>query len=237
MSGPRCLIVNADDFGRSAGINAGVLHAHVKGIVTSASLMVRYPDAAGAAAAVLERPGLSVGLHLDLGEWRYLDGYWQPAYEVVPTGDRDAVARELDRQLDRFGELTGGPPTHIDSHQHVHRDEPVRGVVEAAGHRLGVPVRDMPPVRYLGAFYGQGRNGAAFPGAISALALAALVADLGEGVTELACHPAAAVDIDSDYGSERLVELESLCDPRVRRAIADYGVELCSFRDVDVAVA
>ena len=39
----RRLIVNADDFGRAAGINAGVMKAFEDGIVTSATLMVRYP--------------------------------------------------------------------------------------------------------------------------------------------------------------------------------------------------
>jgi predicted glycoside hydrolase/deacetylase ChbG (UPF0249 family) len=49
MAGPRLLVVNADDFGRSRGVNAGVIAAHERGIVTSASLMVRWPAARGAA--------------------------------------------------------------------------------------------------------------------------------------------------------------------------------------------
>ena len=46
----RYLIVNADDLGRSPGVNRGVIEAHAGGIVTSASLMVRWPAAAEAAA-------------------------------------------------------------------------------------------------------------------------------------------------------------------------------------------
>ena len=45
----RRLIVNADDFGQSAGINEGIIRCHERGIVTSASLMVRWPHAAAAA--------------------------------------------------------------------------------------------------------------------------------------------------------------------------------------------
>ena len=41
----RAVIVNADDFGQSAGINRGIVEAHERGIVTSASLMVRWPAA------------------------------------------------------------------------------------------------------------------------------------------------------------------------------------------------
>ncbi|HEU4340947.1 MAG TPA: ChbG/HpnK family deacetylase, partial [Candidatus Binatia bacterium] len=58
------LIVNADDFGQSHGINRGIITAYGDGIVTSASLMVRWPAAADAAAYARKQPGLSVGLHI-----------------------------------------------------------------------------------------------------------------------------------------------------------------------------
>ena len=50
MSSTRRLVVNADDFGLSPGVNAGIAQAHRWGIVTSASLMVWQPAAAHAAA-------------------------------------------------------------------------------------------------------------------------------------------------------------------------------------------
>jgi predicted glycoside hydrolase/deacetylase ChbG (UPF0249 family) len=37
----RILIVNGDDFGRTAGVNRGIIEAHQRGVLTSASLMVR----------------------------------------------------------------------------------------------------------------------------------------------------------------------------------------------------
>ena len=48
----------------------GIVKAYDSGIVTSASLMVHMPAAAEAAALARERPLLSLGLHLDVGEWR-----------------------------------------------------------------------------------------------------------------------------------------------------------------------
>jgi chitin disaccharide deacetylase len=215
----RVLVVNADDFGRSRAVNAGVIAAHESGIVTSASLMVRWPAAAAAAEYARARQTLSVGLHLDLGEWRWAFGEWQPVYEVVPLEDAGAVEEELLLQLTRFVDLLGAAPTHLDSHQHVHRQEPVRSVLARCGDELGVPVRDVTPdASYCGAFYGAG--------AVDVDSLVALLESLPAGVTELGCHPAIAVDFETDYGRERPLEVETLCDPRVRAALRSFGIEL-----------
>ena len=69
MTTQRFLIVNADDFGQSSGVNRGIIQAHCTGIVTSTSLMVRWPAATEASALSLKYPDLNIGLHLDLGEW------------------------------------------------------------------------------------------------------------------------------------------------------------------------
>src|ERR1700722_19032593 len=58
----RYVIVNADDFGQSRGINQGIIQAHEQGIVTSASLMVRWAGAAEAAAYGRAHPNFSLGL-------------------------------------------------------------------------------------------------------------------------------------------------------------------------------
>jgi predicted glycoside hydrolase/deacetylase ChbG (UPF0249 family) len=226
------LVVNADDFGRSPAINRGILRAHVAGIVTSASLMVRWDAAAHAAALAREHPRLGIGLHLDLGEWEVHGGAWRERYHVVDTADGAAVEREVERQLARFAAVTGGPPTHVDSHQHVHRDEPVRSVVADAARSLGVPVRHAPGIRYHGGFYGQGRHGEPLPELISARALARMLVELPDGAGELACHPAEAVDLTTAYGPERVAELRALCDPAVRRAARERGVRLCAFPDL-----
>ena len=154
------LIVNADDFGLSPGVNQGILTAHEHGIVTSTSLMVRGPAAAGAATAAREHPRLSIGLHLDLCEWVFADETWRPAYEVVPPDDAVAVAAEVTRQLDAFQRLLGRDPTHLDSHQHVHRAEPLRSILVKEARRLGVGLRrEGAEVRYCGAFYGRSNTG------------------------------------------------------------------------------
>jgi chitin disaccharide deacetylase len=227
----RVLVVNADDFGRSPGVNRGVIRTHEQGIVTSATLMVRWP-ASEEAAAYCRRSSLSVGLHLDLGEWEYRDGGWHPRYEVLAAQTPDSVADEIGRQLESFERLTGRSPTHLDSHQHVHRKEPVRTALLRIGARLGVPVRHFTPsISYSGAFHGQDGRGAQVPETITVEALLKMIETLPPGTTELGCHPAVDSDHDSTYGLERLKEVETLCDPRVRAAIDRCGVALRSFAD------
>jgi predicted glycoside hydrolase/deacetylase ChbG (UPF0249 family) len=232
----RLLVVNADDFGLSPGVNAGIAAAHAAGIVTSASLMVRAPAAVAAAELAASLPRLGVGLHVDLAESVCEDGDWRCVYEVVDCADPHAVAAELERQLDRFRALTGRAPTHLDTHQHVHRSEPVRSIMGVRARELRLPLRHHGAVRYCGAFYGQDHGGAPLPDAIGADALARLIGALPEGATELACHPAASVPPGAAYGRERVAELAALVDPRVRAAIARAGVRLCTFPEVRAAL-
>jgi predicted glycoside hydrolase/deacetylase ChbG (UPF0249 family) len=222
----RLLVVNADDFGRSDGVNEGVAIAHERGIVTSASLMVRWPSAAGAAEYARSHPALGVGLHVDLGEWELCDGEWRAVYEVADGSD---VEREVHAQLDLFRVLVGRDPTHLDSHQHVHREEPARSVMRALGNELGVPVRGESPVAYCGSFYGAGADGSSLPEQVSPEWLVDLVVALEPGATEIGCHPASRADVASVYAAQRVSELRTLCSPTVRNAIEAHGVELCSF--------
>jgi len=223
--------VNADDFGRCRLINAGVIRAHDQGIVTSASLMCRWPGAAAAAGYATQRPALALGLHLDLGEWVYREGRWEPAYEVVAVEDAEGVECEIRAQLRAFRELVRAEPTHLDSHQHVHRVEPVASVALRVAEEIGVPLRSHDArVRHCGEFYGRTREGPLHE-AITAHALINLVRGLPEGVTELACHPGDGSESDREYGMERQLEVAALTDSRVRTTLDREGIRLCSFAD------
>jgi predicted glycoside hydrolase/deacetylase ChbG (UPF0249 family) len=227
------LIVNADDFGLSSGVNEGIVAAHVDGIVTSASLMVRWPAAPEAAALARAHPRLSVGLHVDLCEWSYVGDEWRRLYEVVPIQDAAAVGREIERQLAEFRRLVGRDPTHLDSHQHVHREEPAHSILLGEARRLGVVLRSCDElVRYRGDFYGQSNKGYACHESISVEALLQVIASLEPGVTEMGCHPARRPDMEGMYRQERLLECETLCDPRVRAGLEAHSVRVCSFAEL-----
>lgn len=236
MAVTRSLIVNADDLGQSAGINAGIIKAHETGIVTSASLMVRWESARAGAAYARLHPDLSVGLHLDLGEWAFRDGEWAKMYDVAQLDNVTAVHDEIARQLEQFRVLVGRDPSHLDSHQHVHRDDPALSLLLEVALELQIPLRHFNhAVHYIGDFYGQLGDGTPLPGAISVDALTCILQDLPAGVSELGCHPGCGRDVRSMYTEERAREVQVLCDPQIRSVLHDENIELISFYGLQAA--
>jgi predicted glycoside hydrolase/deacetylase ChbG (UPF0249 family) len=248
------LIVNADDFGRTPGINAGTLHAHERGIVTSVTVMVLEPAAEeGIREAVARAPGLSIGLHFAL------TGGGPPAapvmdlLELAPGGhfprtaedlphrlpDRE-VRQELEAQLARFERFAGRPPTHLDSHHHAALHASVQRVFSRVARERGLPVRAAndrareqirmagaaTPDHFLEDFYGEGATLAR---------LKVMIANLPEGTSELMCHPGYADEdliAGSSYARERDEEVRILTDPSLRPLLAQHGVSLIGFREL-----
>jgi chitin disaccharide deacetylase len=211
------VIFNADDFGASPGVNRGIVESHAFGVVTSASLMVTAPAAREAVTLAAEHPELSLGLH------------W--------VGDAEQQARairaELERQLDTFHELVGRPPTHFDSHHHLHRREDLASLFEELVRPLGVPLRGDGSVTSIGGFYAQWELGVTQPEYVSVDFLTKLLREeVGDGWTEISCHPGYAdPDFTSGYAHERELEVATLTDPRVARAVDELGLELRSYAD------
>jgi predicted glycoside hydrolase/deacetylase ChbG (UPF0249 family) len=233
----RYLIVNADDFGYTEGINRGILDAHDKGIVTSASLMVERPAAAEAVARSHERPRLGVGLHVEVGRWR-TSRFPRRGSARSADAVRRLAREDLRRQLDRFRLLVGREPSHLDSHQHRHLAELVRPAFEEVAAELGIPLRRLDRrVRFCGDFYGHDGRGHPEREAISVDALIRLIKNIEGHVTELCCHPGYVDGLDDWYRTEREQEVRALCDPRVRRAVEREGVRLCSFAEVELQLA
>ena len=138
----RALMVNADDFGLSAGVNAGVLAAHDTGLVTSATLMANMPAAADAVTAA--PPTLALGLHLNLTTGEPCAGAARVP-SLVDSGGRflrldrlllrlslgrvrrAELEREIAAQLEaalQFGATLG----HLDGHHHVHLHATIRPI-------------------------------------------------------------------------------------------------------------
>jgi chitin disaccharide deacetylase len=231
----RRVIVNADDFGLSPEINRGIVEGHRRGIVTSTSLMVKGVAAEAALKAAIENPNLSFGLHVDIGEWEFRNGSWEAVYKYCDTTDVEACREEVLGQLQAYKRIMGVNPTHIDSHQHVHRYS--REMMAMFGEVLrdfgGVPLRHMcSGVTANGGFWGRDGNNQVDFSRIKPARLIEILRGLPDGsTTELSCHPGHVGDIELSYGQERELEFSTICCPEVRAAIKELGIKLISYHD------
>ena len=218
---PKRLVINADDLGYDPEIDRGIFEAHARGVVTSATGMVDTPFAPAALRAA--PASLALGLHA----------------VIDPSLPRAQAEKELLRQIARFAALRGAPPTHLDSHKHHHARPELLVAFAAVAGAQGLPVRALDtPMRDL--LRAQGvRTTEHFLGDADLRPcwtperLAPALETLEDGITELMCHPGYAPShARTSFGAEREVELRSLCDARVRQALARAGAVLVSFRDL-----
>ncbi|MGH7396846.1 MAG: carbohydrate deacetylase [Candidatus Rokuibacteriota bacterium] len=224
------LIINADDFGYGSGVNRAIALLHDRGVVTSAGLMVNTPGTAEAVALAAGRSRLSLGLHVN---------FTNEAQRLVDFDDPAVCRRELRRQFDHFVALTGRPPTHLDSHQHVHRRESCHPSFLELAEEHGLPLRDRPPVTFKGGFYAQWEYGVSELAKVSFEALTSIVStELTRGIYELAVHPGYHdANADYVYHEDRESEFETLSDPRLPGLLLDLGVQLISYHQLGRAVA
>jgi predicted glycoside hydrolase/deacetylase ChbG (UPF0249 family) len=210
-------------------VNRAIVELHDRGVLTSAGLMVNTRATAEAVALAAARPRLSLGLHVN---------FTNEAQRLVEFDDPAVCRRELRRQFDHFVELTGRPPSHLDSHQHVHRRPACQPSFVELATQYGLPLRDRPPVTFKGGFYGQWEYGVSQPAKVSFEALSQIVStEVQRGIYELAVHPgfhdATATWV---YQLDREWELATLSDPRLPALLRELGVTLISYHQLGRAV-
>jgi hopanoid biosynthesis associated protein HpnK len=154
----RRLIVNADDFGLTQGVNRAIVEAHGQGIVTSATLMANGTAFEDAIQCVRSTGRLSVGCHVVLvdGEpllggaktstlsdknahdGRFYDGLGSFALRAVSGRiDGDEIEAEATAQIRKL-QTAGLPVSHLDTHKHTHIFPPVLRPLLRAARACGV---------------------------------------------------------------------------------------------------
>lgn len=146
------LIVNADDFGMTCGINRAVVELHAAGVLTSATLMARAAATNEAIARAVATPGLGVGCHVVLVDGQAIA---RDLPTLAPQGDFSATLGSFVRKL--FSGAIRGEEieqearhqiaalqqrgmllTHIDTHKHTHMFPQVLRPVLRAARRCGI---------------------------------------------------------------------------------------------------
>ena len=245
----RRLIVNADDFGLTPGVSAGILSAHRHGIVTSTTLLATAAIDAEQLAE-LRDSGLGVGIHVNLTLGRPLSGgrslvdgdgrFVRDASHAAARADLRDVEREVNAQVEKFAYLMRREPTHLDTHHHVGLLAPVAEVVVDTARRLGVAVRSQNSTARARAVSAGLRTpdhffGESGPGAYWSLARTlAHLRTLPAGISEFMAHPGWCDDAlsYSRYGRQRETEMIGLGTPAARAAVWSLGITLCHFGEL-----
>ncbi|HEV2667612.1 MAG TPA: ChbG/HpnK family deacetylase, partial [Blastocatellia bacterium] len=133
----RRLIVNADDFGLTNGVNCAIIEGHTRGLVSSATLMANMPAFDAAVRLAKDHPSLGVGLHFNITQGRPVAGASRVGSLIDDRGEFwgtstaflrrmlagrlkiEEVVIELRAQIEKA--LNAGLRlTHVDSHKHTH---------------------------------------------------------------------------------------------------------------------
>jgi len=249
MKPSRTLIVNADDFGLTRGVSRGILEAGASGIVTSTTLIVNRP-LEPALVDELKASELGVGLHMNLTLGAPVANpkrvpslvdaegtFVRDAREAAKRASKDEARIELGTQIDEFRKIMGRFPTHLDTHHHIGRHEPILELVLDFARAIKVPVRSQDDgvraaarrltLRTPDHFMGESGPDPYW----SAERVLEHLASLPGGVTEFMTHPGYFDDdlAYSRYGKQRETELAGLTDPRAREAVAQEGIRLAHF--------
>lgn len=237
----RFLIINADDFGLSAGVNRAIMEAHRFGTVTSATLMVNLPGFAEAVQLALATPTLGVGLHFNLTYGRPVAPGDQVTSLIDERGNftgnhkiwhQQDVLTELEVQWERI-RSTGIPITHLDAHHNIHHYQVVCNPMVALALQEKIPMRKktgnvssqypLTTHKFIGETYFI-KHGTT--------KLIKQLKSLKQGVTELNCHPG-YVDKDlqeiSPWTSVREAELKVFTSSKVLRTIRKLKVNMVNF--------
>jgi chitin disaccharide deacetylase len=246
------LIINADDFGFTHDVNAGIVHAHQEGVLTSTTLMANGDAFEGAVRLAFENPALDVGCHLVLVQGRSL-----LTGKPLPQNLQNVVLDVAAGRINPYDELrvqvekilaTGLRPTHLDSHKHTHiLPQVFRATVRLAHEfnipfvRLPVPAGSQNLVRRLYVRLAKNRNvamtdhflGFRLTGKLTEESFAHALQRIPEGLSEFMCHPgylgAELQAASTRLKDSRLRELEALTSPRIRDIIAREPIHLTTF--------
>ena len=231
------LIVNSDDYGLTKGVNYGIIEALQNGVLRSTTAMVNMPAIDHAVKLSKVNPELGVGLHLVLSagyplvkghktivdeKGHFLKGSVLEKSEV----DIEEVYREYKAQMEKFIELFGRKPTHIDGHHHTHKLPQTQAATLRLAKEYSIDyVRSLSNhPEFISTFYADKVGIEVFKHLF--------IERKDEKILEIMCHTA-FIDVDllhiSSYNSNRVKELETLVSPEIIQWVKDEGIELTHF--------
>jgi chitin disaccharide deacetylase len=253
----RQLIVNADDFGFTRDVNAGIVHSHTNGILTAATLMANGDAFEDAVQLARETPTLDVGCHLVLiqgtsvATGRALPKNWTALLRALAASNLDVEA-EMRAQIQKII-AAGIRPSHLDTHKHSHVHPAVFKAVLRLARELAVPFVRLPfdtgwlAMRPLNLIYRRKLRqsglratdhftGFLLTDTLTSETLSQALGRLPSGSIEFMCHPGYLGDelrrAPSRLKEARVRQLEALTSPAIRVRLADLQIKLTNYREL-----
>lgn len=226
------LIVNCDDLGYTRGVNEAIVIAYQQGILRSTTALVNSAYIQEAVTMMKENPGIGVGLHLNLTSGKPLTNcpsltnpetglFYKGRVEMLKHHPvMKEVESEWNAQMDRYIELFGELPDHIDSHHYVHDASPeLLEVAKALAEKYSLPLRNHNHYVFTNAFYEMSKP----------KEFIEVVKKFEGQDVEIMVH-VGIVDLDlyrwSSYNVQRIKELDILCSDTVKQYIEEHHIEL-----------
>lgn len=233
------IIINADDFGLSEGVNEGIIKSHRDGVVLSTTIMANGPAYEQAISLANANPHLGVGIHL-------VATFGKPLRNDVPSliDDHGNFKRVVEGNVSHINEeelflewctqietvSKDIHLSHFDSHHHVHLNPKFSNLINRISNKYHLPYRgcntiSQVSVRLEESFYQEG---------VSIKNIERLLFENSEPF-DLMVHPA-YLDNQlknlTSYYDDRLKELDVLCSSEVKKMIKEHGIQICSYKSI-----
>ncbi len=228
------LCINADDYGYTWGVTEGILFGHLNGIITSTTVLTNSADLDVAYQKSLECPNLGFGVHLTLTLGKPLTegktlsdengNFFDQKTVKSKTFDSQEVEAEFRAQIEKFIEIFKRKPDHLDSHHSVHDLPQTIEITKKLMKEYGLKARRLSDIKFVSGFYG---SQATVDNLINILE-----ENKQEESIEIMTHPAysdSKLRKMSSYNDNRVIELQVLCDQRLKDYIKLNHIELIHY--------
>lgn len=228
------LIINADDYGYTPNISKGIRFGMINGVISSTTVLTNIPNIEDDCISLLEIDNIGIGLHLNLTLEKPLTNgrslvdqngcFFDKKHIDFSKIDMHEVECEFRSQIEKFTQLFGKLPDHLDSHHGVHIHPAILPITQNLMNEYNIPARKVTNIKFVNSFFGTNATLSHF--------IELMVSNKNENIVELMCHPGISdslLEKISSYSYQRQLELEILCNVEAKRFLLKNSIELTNY--------
>lgn len=227
------VIINADDFGYTKAVTEGIIEGYHRGIIRSTTALCNMGYVEYGKKLLKDCPDLAVGVHLTLTLGKSLTenqtltdefGYfYKPEMLREHMFDPQEVYLEFKAQIEKYIEIFGRKPSHLDSHHGMHDFHDNYLATERLAKEYQLPVRRYSDYLFVKEFVNE---------KISVEGLIDILEKYKNKNIEIMTHPGNC-DLElyekSSYSLNRVVELSILCHQDIKDYIKENKIVVTNY--------